>query len=194
MTRAWVITVSWAALLTVHWLVMWVFFDPDVLPAGLLVGSAAATAAIGGYLLLKARRDRRRPEVEVEAVADLSPATVTIAAGLMAAALAPELGLWIGLIGAGAMLWGLARLVGESRASREAAAAVARQVAAAQEAAGEGEDEEAPRAEVTAGGAGPKGTAGKRRASGSRSGGRKGGGRGSSGGAGRSSSAKRSRR
>nr|MDP8944256.1 hypothetical protein [Actinomycetota bacterium] len=126
MTRPWVVTLFWSALLAVHWVVMWAAFNADLLPAALLGGSALIVALGGAHLAWLSRRDRhRRGELIVEAVPDLSLATVLVGVSVSALPLGAFLGPWISLIAAGALLFGVAGVLNERRASQRAAAAVA---------------------------------------------------------------------
>jgi hypothetical protein len=96
-------------------LVVFGFKGPE--PAALLGGTAATMVVLGLYIRL-AGLGRVQPESE--AVADLSPATVWLAISVVLLVAGAELGLWLALIAAGAVVVGVGGLVRELSAQRRA--------------------------------------------------------------------------
>jgi hypothetical protein len=103
----------WAAMLAVFVAIQFVF-STNAYYWGLLGGAAVATAAIAGFYLL------RPPLRPVEYVAEVSYATVAVAAGAAIAVIGIPFGAWLYLPGLGLLVVGLGGVMRELRAERTA--------------------------------------------------------------------------
>lgn len=111
----------WGVLLGVLTAVGLIFFGTSV-PAPALLGGAAAFVLVLALGLAVSRRS-----VQVEgggADPDTSPATVWLALSLALTAMGAALGPWLALIGGGMAIVGIAGVVRELRAQRQAAQGV----------------------------------------------------------------------
>jgi hypothetical protein len=107
----------YALLIGITSAVLWVW-TPYTLPPAMLSGGAVLFAVVAIVVALRGRRmDARgtRPEGEVP---DLSFATVGIALGIINVVVGLYLGLYLILIGAGILAFGLGGLIREARAQR----------------------------------------------------------------------------
>lgn len=98
-----------------------IFTPPGPETAALFAGVVVLMLVLGGGI---AARRRLRPDPGdgvAQAIPDTSVATVWFVLAAAALLVGAELGLWLLLIGAGLVAVGVAGLVRESRASREAA-------------------------------------------------------------------------
>jgi hypothetical protein len=102
----WFWTALWATFLLIHTAYMGAFAGEIDLVDVLLLGGAGVSVACVTLIVL-ARGDR---EPEVEAVADLSLATVIAAIGLAGLLIGFELGTWLIAIGGGLLVAGLGTL------------------------------------------------------------------------------------
>jgi hypothetical protein len=98
--------------------VLWVW-TPYTLPPALLSGGALLIAVIALVVALRGRRDTRADDVE-RSVPDLSFATVGVALGIINIVVGLYLGLYLILIGAGILAFGLGGWIREARAQRRA--------------------------------------------------------------------------
>jgi hypothetical protein len=98
--------------------VLWVW-TPYTLPPALLSGGALLIAVIALVVALRGRRDTRAEDVE-RSVPDLSFATVGVALGIINIVVGLYLGLYLILIGAGILAFGLGGWIREARAQRRA--------------------------------------------------------------------------
>lgn len=112
MSRAAVPLLAWAALLTVLTTVLWVWTADDLPPA---IFSVAAGVA---WLVGLAALIRREPPPAVRATPDLSLASVLVAFAVALLVIGALVGPWLVLIGAGALVLGLAGLTRELLAQR----------------------------------------------------------------------------
>jgi hypothetical protein len=111
MSRRWTPLLVWACLLAGLTVLQFVFSTNPYYWAT-LGGSAAATAALAGFYLL------RPPLRPVEYVPDLSYGTVAVAAGASIAVVGVPFGPWLWLPGLGLLAVGVAGVVLELRAER----------------------------------------------------------------------------
>jgi len=95
-----------------------VFGFTDPAPLTLLGGAAAATILFAAVVAWRGLG--RTDTVEVRALPSISPPIPWLAVGICWAMLGAELGLWLVLIGAGVATVGLAGLLREAGAQREA--------------------------------------------------------------------------
>jgi len=116
-SRAPLIALAWAALLAVHTTVL-IAFGGDELPVLLLGGAAAGAALLGLWLAWRGRRPGR-PVPELSRFAAL--AGVSVAALVIGA----ELGTWLLLIAAGALALAVFGLLHERREAARRAREVA---------------------------------------------------------------------
>ena len=110
----------YALLIGITSAVLWVW-TPYTLPPALLSGGAVLFAVVAIVAALRGRRmDARgtRPEGEDRSVPDLSFATVGVALGIINVVVGLYLGLYLILIGAGILAFGLGGLIREGRAQR----------------------------------------------------------------------------
>jgi hypothetical protein len=110
----------YALLIGITSAVLWVW-TPYTLPPALLSGGAVLFAVVAIVVALSGRRmDARgtRPEAEDRPVPDLSFATVGVALGIINVVVGLYLGLYLILIGAAILAFGLGGLIREARAQR----------------------------------------------------------------------------
>jgi uncharacterized membrane protein YfcA len=98
--------------------VLWVW-TPYTLPPALLSGGALLFLLLAAIVALKGRRVERRKD-DTETVPDLSFATVGVALGIINVIVGLYLGLYLILIGAGILGFGIAGWIREARAQRRA--------------------------------------------------------------------------
>jgi hypothetical protein len=106
---------AWAGMLAALAGMLWIWV-PELLVVALLGGAAIATAALG--VLVALRRPPRDGRIEV--VPDLSLATALVALAAAAMLLGAEAGVWLVLIGAGMLVFGMGALTRELAAERRA--------------------------------------------------------------------------
>ena len=111
MSRAAVPLLGWAALLTVLTVVLWIWTS-DELPPAIFSGAAGIAWLVGLYALTL----HRLPPVR--ATPDLSLASVLVAIAVVMLVIGALVGLWLLLIGAGALITGLAGVARELLAER----------------------------------------------------------------------------
>jgi hypothetical protein len=102
--------------------ILWIW-TPYTLPPALLSGGAVAFAIIAATVAIRGRRvDTRaeRPAAQVRPIPDLSFATVAFALGVINIVVGLYLGLYLILIGAGILGFGIAGLIREALAERRA--------------------------------------------------------------------------
>ena len=114
MSRAAVPLLAWAALLTVLSSVLWVW-TPDDLPPAIFSGAAGVAWLVGLVALA-----RSAPPPPVRTTPDLSLASVMVAFAIAMLIVGALVGLWLLLIGAGALAIGLAGVTRELLAQRRA--------------------------------------------------------------------------
>jgi hypothetical protein len=114
MSRAAVPLLGWAALLTVLTIVLWIWTSDDLPPA--IFSGAAGVAWLVGLVALA----HRRPPALVRATPDLSLASVMVAIAVAMLVIGALVGPWLVLIGAGALVVGLAGMARELLAQRRA--------------------------------------------------------------------------
>ena len=102
----------WAVLLGVNTAVL-VALGGDALPVGLLGGAAVGTAILAAVVALRAR-----PAEERWSVTEASPAAALASVAVAGLVVGAELGLWLLLIAAGALVVAVGGLVRERRAQR----------------------------------------------------------------------------
>jgi hypothetical protein len=112
MSRAAVPLLGWAALLTVLTTVLWIWTSDD-LPPAIFSGAAGIAWLLGLYALAS-----RPPQRRVRAAPDLSLASVLVAFAVAMLVLGALVGQWLVLIGAGALIIGLAGVARELLAQR----------------------------------------------------------------------------
>jgi heme A synthase len=98
--------------------VLWVW-TPYTLPPALLSGGALLFAVLALVVALRGRTEEREDEIE-RTVPDLSFATVGVALGIINIVVGLYLGLYLILIGAGILAFGLGGWIREARAQRRA--------------------------------------------------------------------------
>jgi heme A synthase len=98
--------------------VLWVW-TPYTLPPALLSGGALLFAVLALVVALRGRTEEREDEIE-RTVPDLSFATVGVALGIINILVGLYLGLYLILIGAGILAFGLGGWIREARAQRRA--------------------------------------------------------------------------
>jgi hypothetical protein len=111
MSRAALPLLGWAALLTVLTVVLWIWTSDD-LPPAIFSGAAGIAWLVGLYALTL-----RRPP-PVRATPDLSLASVLVAIAVVMLVIGALVGPWLLLIGAGALITGLAGVTRELLAER----------------------------------------------------------------------------
>jgi heme A synthase len=102
--------------------ILWIW-TPYTLPPALLSGGAAGFAIVAAIVAIRGRRlDERgeRPETQVRPVPDLSFATVAIGLGIINVVVGFYLGLYLVLIGAGILAFGIGGVIREALAERRA--------------------------------------------------------------------------
>ena len=109
------VLLAWAVLLAIHTGVL-IAFGGDELPVLLLGGAAAGAALLGAWIAVRRRRGRGE-RGERRAVPDLSPPAALAAVAVAAMVIGAELGTWLVLIGAGLLALALGGLIRELRAS-----------------------------------------------------------------------------
>ena len=102
MRRAAVPVLAWASFLTLLAAVLWLW-TPDDLPPAIFSAAAGVAWLVGLFALLRAQAP---PPVRV--TPDLSPAGVMVAIAVALLVIGALVGEWLVLIGAGALLAGLA--------------------------------------------------------------------------------------
>jgi len=108
----------YAVLIGITSALLWVW-TPYVLPPALLSGGALLFAVLAVLVALRARSET--PESSVDrTVPDLSFATVGVALGIINIVVGLYLGLYLILIGAGILAFGLGGWIREARAQRRA--------------------------------------------------------------------------
>jgi hypothetical protein len=108
----------YALLIGITSAVLWVW-TPYTLPPALLSGGALLFAVLALVVALRGRRETPADEVE-RTVPDLSFATVGVALGIINIVVGLYLGLYLILIGAGILAFGLGGWIREARAQRRA--------------------------------------------------------------------------
>jgi hypothetical protein len=108
----------YATLIGTTSVVLWIW-TPYTLPPALLSGAAVGMAMVAAIIALRGRAVDRRAR-RTEAVPDLSFATVGVALGIINVVVGLYLGLYLILIGAGILGFGIAGLIREARAERRA--------------------------------------------------------------------------
>jgi hypothetical protein len=109
--RAWVVPVCWALWVALLATVLAVWSGDQVATALLGGGALVALAGGGGYAY-------RQSGVRERVVSESSAAPLLLAAGLTLAANGVAFGLWLGLIGAELVAFGLALLIRDRRLPR----------------------------------------------------------------------------
>jgi hypothetical protein len=110
------VVLAWAGLLAALTAVLWIWSPGDELAIASLGGAAVAAAALGAGLAVLARRAPSEPAARV--VPDLSPPTALVAIAIAAMLFGAVAGLWLVLLGAGLLAFGLGGLLRELRAER----------------------------------------------------------------------------
>jgi heme A synthase len=108
----------YATLIGITSAVLWVW-SPSVLPPALLSGGALLFAVLAVVVALRGRATEGRVG-GTRTVPDLSFATVAVALGVINVVVGLYLGLYLILIGAGILAFGLAGWIREVRAQRRA--------------------------------------------------------------------------
>jgi heme A synthase len=108
----------YALLIGIMSAVLWVW-TPYTLPPALLSGGALLFAVLALVVALRGRTEEREDEIE-RTVPDLSFATVGVALGIINIVVGLYLGLYLILIGAGILAFGLGGWIREARAQRRA--------------------------------------------------------------------------
>jgi heme A synthase len=108
----------YAALIGTTSTILWIW-TPYTLPPALLSGGAVLFAVLAVIVALRGRQVDKRG-ARTEAVPDLSFATVGVALGIINVVVGLYLGLYLILIGAGILGFGVAGLIREARAERRA--------------------------------------------------------------------------
>jgi heme A synthase len=108
----------YALLIGIMSAVLWVW-TPYTLPPALLSGGALLFAVLALVVALRERSEQREDEIE-RTVPDLSFATVGVALGIINIVVGLYLGLYLILIGAGILAFGLGGWIREARAQRRA--------------------------------------------------------------------------
>jgi heme A synthase len=108
----------YALLIGIMSAVLWVW-TPYTLPPALLSGGALLFAVLALVVALRERAEQREDEIE-RTVPDLSFATVGVALGIINIVVGLYLGLYLILIGAGILAFGLGGWIREARAQRRA--------------------------------------------------------------------------
>ena len=108
----------YAVLIGITSVVLWVW-TPYTLPPALLSGGALLFAVLALVVALRGRSEEREDDVE-RTVPDLSFATVGVALGIINILVGLYLGLYLILIGAGILAFGLGGWIREARAQRRA--------------------------------------------------------------------------
>jgi heme A synthase len=108
----------YALLIGITSVVLWVW-TPYTLPPALLSGGALLFAVLALVVALRGRSEEREDDVE-RTVPDLSFATVGVALGIINILVGLYLGLYLILIGAGILAFGLGGWIREARAQRRA--------------------------------------------------------------------------
>ena len=108
----------YALLIGITSAVLWVW-TPYTLPPALLSGGALLFAVLALVVALRGRRETPADEVE-RTVPDLSFATVGVALGIINIVVGLYLGLYLILIGAGILAFGIGGWIREARAQRRA--------------------------------------------------------------------------
>jgi heme A synthase len=108
----------YALLIGIMSAVLWVW-TPYTLPPALLSGGALLFAVLALVVALRERAEQREDEIE-RTVPDLSFATVGVALGIINILVGLYLGLYLILIGAGILAFGLGGWIREARAQRRA--------------------------------------------------------------------------
>jgi hypothetical protein len=108
----------YALLIGITSAVLWVW-TPYTLPPALLSGGALLFAVLAVVVALRGRDETRADEAE-RTVPDLSFATVGVALGIINILVGLYLGLYLILIGAGILAFGLGGWIREARAQRRA--------------------------------------------------------------------------
>jgi hypothetical protein len=108
----------YALLIGITSAVLWVW-TPYTLPPALLSGGALLFAVLALVVALRGRGEARADEAE-RTVPDLSFATVGVALGIINILVGLYLGLYLILIGAGILAFGLGGWIREARAQRRA--------------------------------------------------------------------------
>ena len=108
----------YALLIGITSAVLWVW-TPYTLPPALLSGGALLFAVLALVVALRGRRETPADEVE-RTVPDLSFATVGVALGIINIVVGLYLGLYLILIGAGILAFGLGGWIRGARAQRRA--------------------------------------------------------------------------
>jgi heme A synthase len=112
----------YALLIGITSAVLWAWTS-DTLPPALLSGGALAFAVIAAIVAIRGRRLDERgelPEAKDRPVPDLSFATVAIGLGIINVVVGLYLGLYLILIGAAILGFGVAGLIRETLAERRA--------------------------------------------------------------------------
>jgi heme A synthase len=112
----------YALLIATTSVVLWVW-TPYTLPPALLSGGAVLFAVVAVVVAVrgdKLDRRRERPEGGSRAVPDLSFATVGVALGVINIVVGLYLGLYLILIGAGILAFGIGGWIREARSQRRA--------------------------------------------------------------------------
>lgn len=108
----------YALLIGITSAVLWIW-SPYTLPPALLSGGAVLMLVIAIVVAVRERREKPKDAVE-RAVPDLSFATVGVALGIINILVGLYLGLYLILIGAGILAFGLGGWIREARAERRA--------------------------------------------------------------------------
>jgi heme A synthase len=108
----------YALLIGIMSAVLWVW-TPYTLAPALLSGGALLFAVLALVVALRGRTEEREDEIE-RTVPDLSFATVGVALGIINIVVGLYLGLYLILIGAGILAFGLGGWIREARAQRRA--------------------------------------------------------------------------
>jgi heme A synthase len=108
----------YALLIGIMSAVLWVW-TPYTLAPALLSGGALLFAVLALVVALRERAEQREDEIE-RTVPDLSFATVGVALGIINIVVGLYLGLYLILIGAGILAFGLGGWIREARAQRRA--------------------------------------------------------------------------
>jgi heme A synthase len=109
---------SYAVLIGITSVVLWIW-TPYTLPPALLSAGALLFAVLAAIVALRGRAEKPQA-AETEPVPDLSFATVGVALGIINIVVGLYLGLYLILIGAGILAFGLGGWIREVRAERRA--------------------------------------------------------------------------
>ena len=118
MRTAAIVLLAWALLLAIHPPLMAAVFNENPTSVLLLAGASAGTALVALFLWLGRRRSPEEdPDLE-RPVTDVSQASALVGVSLALMLLGAQFGVWLVMIGAGLLVFGLGGLVRELLAER----------------------------------------------------------------------------